>query len=537
MPPVTGGEAVVRSLAAHGVTTVFGIPGTHNLPIYAALDDYGIGHVLPRHEQGAGYAADGHARVTGRPGVVVTTTGPALLNAATAAAQAYSDSVPVLLVSPGMPLEHPGSWAGELHEVKDQSGAMDRIVASSHRVTSVAEIPAAVAAAFARMGDRRPRPVHLEVPLDLLEVRAEAVEVAPIGLAGDVAEATGVDKAAGELAGSERPGLIVGGGARTAGGEVRALAERLGAPVVTSTNGKGVLAEDHPLSVGAGLHHPSVRAFLSDCDRVVAIGTELAPADTWESLDLDGRLVRIDVDADQLLRPCSPRVAVLGRAQPALERILGRLSDPPGHPDGTARAQRWRRAHREDAAREGGPWLGLLDALHDGLGRDGIVVGDSAMVCYYGALSNLPRYTPASFLYPTGLGTLGYAVPAAVGAKLGRPDVDVVALSGDGGLMFTLAELAAAAQLELALPVVVVDNGGYGEIDRGMRERGQRSIGVDLAPADLPAAARALGCHGQDLDDLAALGPALAAALAADRPTLLRIPESATGAANWEETP
>jgi len=537
MPPVTGGEAVVRSLAAHGVTTVFGIPGTHNLPIYAALDDHGIDHVLPRHEQGAGYAADAYARVTGRPGVVVTTTGPALLNAATAAAQAYSDSVPVLLVSPGMPLDHPGSWSGELHEVKDQSGAMERIVASSHRVTSVAEIPGAVAAAFARMTDRRPRPVHLEVPLDLLEVTAEVADAAPVAVPAGLAEATAITAAADALADAARPGLVVGGGARAAAGAVRALAERLGAPVVTSTNGKGVLAEDHPLSIGAGLHHRSVRAFLADCDRVLAVGTELAPADTWEPLDLGDRLVRLDVDAEQLLRPRPPRVAVLGAARPALERILEQLAGPSAASDGHERAQRWRRAHREDAAREGGPWLGLLDVLHEALGRDAVVVGDSAMVCYYGALSNLPRYTPASFLYPTGLGTLGYAVPAAVGAKLGRPDVDVVALSGDGGLMFTLAELAAAAQLELALPVVVVDNGGYGEIDRGMRERGQRSIGVDLAPADLPAAARALGCHGQDLDDLAALGPALAAALAADRPTLLRIPESATGAANWEETP
>lgn len=160
MATMTGGEALIAALAAHGVDTIFGIPGTHNLSAYAAMKRHGIRHISPRHEQGAGYAADGYARSSGRPGVCLTTTGPAILNAASAALQAYSDSVPVLFVSPGMPLRHPGRGNGLLHEVKDQSGAMAAILGRSHRVTSVAEIPLAVAQAWTDLTGGRPRPAE-----------------------------------------------------------------------------------------------------------------------------------------------------------------------------------------------------------------------------------------------------------------------------------------------------------------------------------------------------------------------------------------
>ena len=531
MTTVTGGEALVAALAAHGVDTVFGIPGTHNLPVYAALDVHGIRHVSPRHEQGAGYAADGYARATGRPGVVVTTTGPAVLNAATALAQAYSDSVPVLLVSPGMPLAHPAAGNGELHEVKDQSGAMDRIVAASRRVTSVGEIPGAVAEAFATMTHGRPRPVHLEVPLDLLLAEDVAVEVAPIPPATPSPHPDALTATADALAEAERPVLLVGGGARGAAPQVRALAHHIGAPVVASTNGKGTLPEDDVLSVGAGLHLAAVRELVADSDVAVAVGTELAPADVWEPLGLDDRVIRVDIDPTQAARNARPRIALVGDAAEVLTVLLDRLgaSSPPGPVSDKAatRAAAWRERHHTEAADQGATWLGLCDVLADHVGRDGLVVGDSTMACYYGALANLPLHTPASLLYPTGLGTLGYAVPAATGAALGRPDLPVVALSGDGGLMFTVAELAAAAEAGVSLPVVVVDNGGYGEIEREMRARDQAAIGVALGAPDLPAAARAFGCHGHDLVDLDALREALAAARTAERPTLLRIPESA----------
>ncbi|MFA9431204.1 5-guanidino-2-oxopentanoate decarboxylase [Egicoccus sp. AB-alg2] len=531
MTTMTGGEAVVRALAAHGVDTAFGIPGTHNLAIYAHLSAYGIRHVSPRHEQGAGYAADGYARVAGRPGVAITTTGPAALNAAAAAAQSFSDSVPVLHVSPGLPLGHPGRGNGYLHEVKDQTRAMDAVTAYSHRVTAVAEIPGAVAEAFASMTAGRPRPVHLEVPLDLLETSGTVTDVEPVEIARSAAPPARIGDAARFLAPSQRPVVIVGGGARHAATHVRALAERLGAVVVATTNGKGTFDEAHPLSVGAGLHHPTIAALVEDADAVVAVGTELAPSDLWNGpLPLDGRLVRIDVDPGQVLRNARPHVGLVGDAAATLEALTAALAPAPDPSTAETRAARWRNRLHEDARVEGAAWVGLIEILARFLPADSVVAGDSAMVCYYGALTNLPRHRPASFLYPTGLGTLGYGLPAAIGAKLARPQADVLALLGDGGLMFTVAELAAAAQVGLPLAVVVVDNRGYGEIRREMLERDERPLGTELPTVDFPAVARGFGCHAHRITDLADLPQLLEAAFCTDRPTLLHVDEALAGA-------
>ncbi|MFB9763523.1 thiamine pyrophosphate-binding protein, partial [Nocardioides kongjuensis] len=216
MTTMTGGEALVASLAAHGVEVAFGIPGTHNLEIYKHLPAHGVRHVSTRHEQGAGYAADGYARTTGRVGVAIVTSGPALLNAATAVGQAYSDSIPVLVVSPGLPLRHPATGNGLLHETRDQQAAMAAVAAASLRPTSVAEIPTAVAQAFSIMTSGRPRPVHLEVPLDVLEESAEVALVAPVLAAPAPAPEASVAAAAAMLASATAPVVLVGGGARGA---------------------------------------------------------------------------------------------------------------------------------------------------------------------------------------------------------------------------------------------------------------------------------------------------------------------------------
>jgi thiamine pyrophosphate-dependent acetolactate synthase large subunit-like protein len=505
------------------VETVWGIPGTHNLEIYAHLPGAGIRHLSPRHEQGAGFAADGYARAGGRPGVCITTSGPAALNAATALGQAYSDSVPVLCVSAGMPLRHPGRGSGELHETKDQRGALDAIVAYSHRVTSVAEIPVAVAQAFAAMTGGRPRPVHLEIPIDVLSERAEAQIVPPLPLPEASPDPKALDAAVARLAGAERPAIVAGGGARRAAEEVRALAERLGAPVVCTINGKGVLAEDHPLSAGAGLERTVTRELIDESDVVLVVGSGLSPAEQWLGpLPLGGKVVRVDIDPTQAVATDVPAVAVIGDARAALDGLLSRLGDGRGD-DG--RAGRWRARHLEEARKLGARWLWILEGIAAAVGREGVVAGDSAMVCYRGAVAALPVYRPASFLYPTGYGTLGYGLPAAIGAKVARPDARVLALLGDGGIMFTIAELAAAAQLRLALPVVVVDNAGYGEIRNEMAERDDPVHAVDLDRLDFAALGRALGCHGVFAGDRDALDDALERAFAAERPTVVHVPE------------
>jgi len=520
---VTGGRALVAALVAHGVDTVFGIPGTHNLEIYRHLAEFSVRHIGVRHEQGAGYAADGYARVSGRPGVAVVTTGPAVLNAAAAVGQAWSDSVPLLLVSPGVPLRHPALGNGLLHETRDQSAALAHIAAYSHRVTSIAEIPVAVAQAFATMTAGRPRPVHLEVPLDLLLEEGTAPVVVPVSVSPPAPSEAQVADAAGRLRKAERPAIIVGGGARGAVEPVRDLAERLGAPVVTTTNGKGVLAEDHPLAIGAGIHLPAVRALVEESDVVLVIGSELAPSDLWNGpLPLAGKLIRIDIDAAAVITNAIPDIAVVGDAAVVTQALCRRLGSRAADPS-ASRATVHRGQKRLQAAAEGAEWLELIYAFAAALPRDAIVAADSAMVCYYGALANLTVHRPSGFLYPTGYGTLGYGLPAAIGAKVALPDAPVAALLGDGGVMFTVAELASAASQRIPLPVVIVDNGGYGEIRNEMVDRADPVHAVDLESPDFAALARSLGCIGVTPVDPDGLTTAVDKAFAADRPTVIHV--------------
>jgi thiamine pyrophosphate-dependent acetolactate synthase large subunit-like protein len=518
---MTGGEAVVRALRAGGAELVFGIPGTHTLPIHRHLTANGIRHVTPRHEQGGGYAADGYARVSGRAGVVVATSGPGVINAATPAATAYADSVPMLVVSPAMPTGVEGRDTGYLHEGKDQRGAMEALVSWSHRAGSPGDAAAAIAAAFEHFAAGRPRPVHVEVPVDVLgareEIRVRAPRPAPAPL-----DEQALERAASLLAGAERPAIVLGGGARGAAEAATRLAERLGAPVVTTVNGKGVVSERHPLSLGAQLRLPATQRFLAARDVVLAVGTELGESDLWgPPLRLDGRLIRVDVDAAQLHKNARADVALAGDARAALEGLLDALPARAGAHEDLASV---RAAIRAEALADGEPFLPLAAALDEALGRDGILSGDSTMASYYGAVHFVPMDASRRWIYPTGYATLGYALPAAIGAKLAAPARPVIALVGDGGLLFTVAELATAAELGIPLPVLVPNNGGYGEIRAQMAAEEIEPIGVDLRVPDLPALGRAFGGEGLRVDDPARLAPALREALERPGPTIIEVP-------------
>jgi 5-guanidino-2-oxopentanoate decarboxylase len=520
---MTGGEAVARALRACGVDLLFGIPGTHTLPIHRHLTACGIRHVTPRHEQGGGYAADGYARVSGRPGVVLTTSGPGLMNAATPAATAYADSVPMLVVSPSMPTGVEGRDTGFLHESKSQGAAMDALVAWSRRAGSPAEAATAIRDAFEHFGAGRPRPVHVEVPVDVLEAvgDADTARGAPPA-APAVLDERAVERAAAALSAAERPGLVLGGGARGAAAIATRLAERLGAGVVTTVNGKGVVSERHPLSLGASIRLRAAQRWLADCDVVLAVGTELGESDLWgPPLQLGGRLVRVDVDPGQLHKNAAADVAIAGDAAAVLELLL---EGTPAHARAANDLEPARTAIREEALRDGAPWLDLVDAIGDALGEDGILSGDSTMASYYGAVHFLPMDAARRFVYPTGYATLGYALPAAIGAKLAAPERPVIALVGDGGLLFTVAELATAAELGIPLPVVVPNNRGYGEIRDQMEEAGIEPVGVDLRVPDLALLGEAFGGAGVRVDEPAGLRRELAAALARPGPTVIEVP-------------
>ncbi len=503
---MTGGEAVVRALAAAGVELVFGIPGTHTLPIHRHLAAAGIRHVTPRHEQGGGYAADGYARVSGRPGVVLATSGPGVVNAATPAATAWADSVPMLVVAPAMASDVEGRDTGNLHESRDQHGALASLVARSWRARTPSAAAEAVTAAFEGFASERPRPAYVDVPLEALSAEEDvAVRVpAPHARPGpDVGEAAAL------LAGAERPVLVLGGGARGAGD----VATALGIPVLTTVNGKGIVDERHPLSLGASLRLPAAKEWLRERDVVVAVGTELGESDLWgPPLELDGRLIRIDIDPGQLDKNAPADVRVLGDARAALAGLPARSATD---------LRQVREEITAEALADGAPYADLCAALDEALGEDGILAGDSTMAAYYGAVHLLPMDARRRFIYPTGYATLGYSVPAAIGAKLAAPDRPVIALVGDGGLLFTVGELATAAELGIPLPVVVANNGGYGEIRDQMDEAGIGRVGVDLQVPDLVKLGEAFG--GAGVRDPADLAGALREALGRPGPSIIEI--------------
>ncbi|MDN6745403.1 MAG: acetolactate synthase, partial [Brevibacterium sp.] len=307
-----GGRAVIATLAAHGVDTIFGIPGTHNLEFYRHLSEFGIRAVTPRHEQGAGYGADGYFLVSGKPGVIITTSGPGLTNVITAAATAYAESRPMLILSPGVPTGLERADVGMLHETKDSSGALNRLLVSSQRTRTAEGAAQAVAEAFAMFSSSRPGPVHIEVPLDVLEGAWNGSVPTPFSGRRPGLDPRVVSRAAEAVRAAKRPLIVAGGGARRASGEVRAFAELLDAPVATTANGKGIVSETHRLSLGSNVRFPSVQAESAAADVLVVLGSELADSDLWGGLigaqtaagvrdsDSNQVVIRCDIDPDQL---------------------------------------------------------------------------------------------------------------------------------------------------------------------------------------------------------------------------------------------
>lgn len=520
----TGGAAVIDSLCAHGVRDVFGIPGTHNLELYRYLPESGIKHVVTRHEQGAGYAADGYARVSGRPGVIITTSGPGITNAITALATSYADSIPVLAISPGPPRGQVGADVGWLHEAKNQQAALEAVCARSIRVEYADEIPEVIASIFEQFVTSRPRPVHLEIPVDVLEGKWARRDIpvrtlpAPVGPGSST-----IDSIVAALDSARRPMLIAGGGARSAAEQVRELAD-YGIRVLTTVNGKGILDENHASALGAGIRLPEALRLLNEADVLIVVGSELGDSDLWGGVVAPGEIgrrivIRIDLDPAQMHKNVVADIAVVGDSAVVLMQLLDVLRDKGFASLDVDPADRQSVAAGADA--DAGPWAEIQRALAAALPSDTVVAGDSSQVTYYGTVHYWP-FTPANrLLYPTGYATLGYGLPAAIGAKVADPARAVVAVIGDGAAMFSIQELITATELGLPIPIVIVDNGGYAEIREQMVARGIKTQAVDLYRPDIPALATAIGAIGVIADSAEDIARRALVALSADRPTVI----------------
>ena len=522
----TVGGFVIRLLEAYGVDIVFGMPGVHTLELYRGLEGASIRHVLVRHEQGAGFAADGYARVTGKPGVCLLISGPGVTNAATPMGQAYSDSVPMIVISSTCSSDSLGRGWGTLHEVTDQRAASAPLTAFSRTAFSAEDVSDAMSQAFAVFSAGRPRPVHIEIPIDVLARSCNLKPAAAEPAAPPAATEDEIGQAAGMLGGSESPVLVVGGGARRAGPAIAGIAEKCGAAILTTVAAKGCVPDAHPLHLGCMLSCPEARALLRDADVVLALGTELAETDSWvERLDFGGRLIRVDIDPAKLTDVYPAALAICADAGATAARIAAALG--PGRP-GSRRAEAEARIARVRsqildhpdalAARH----QAVLDALRQALPEDAVVVTDMTQIAYTGHLS-YPVSRPGCWLHPNGYGTLGYALPAAIGAKLGAPARPVVALVGDAGLLFTVQELATAVDEGLCLPILLWNNDGLGQIRDDMIAQGIAEIGVSPRNPDYIALARAFGCRTAAPGGPEELRPALEDALAHSGPTLIEM--------------
>ncbi|WP_336651562.1 MULTISPECIES: thiamine pyrophosphate-dependent enzyme [unclassified Leucobacter] len=521
IPKRTTGWVVMETLRGYGIDTVFGIPGTHNLELYRPLGALGIRPVTTRHEQGAGYGADGWSLQTGLPGVVITTSGPGLLNALSAAGTAYCESRPMILISPGPARGAEFADIGTLHETKDQLGAASAIVEWGRRAHSAEEAVAAIHDAFELFATTRPRPVYLEIPLDVLEAETAmpATATAPRKHAATAApEAESVTSAAALLAGAAQPVILAGGGSRGATEQLRALAERIAAPVVTTLNAKGALDEQHPLAVGSNLRLAAGRRIAQEADVLLIVGSKLGEAELWvPRLEAEGTVIRVDLLSSQIDKNQTAQVGLVGDAAATLDAILRALPEGEAGADRTERATARVResiaAARAESAELSAENTALAECITAALPQHAIVATDSSQIAYWGLLNALRVSEPNSTPYMATYATLGYGLPAALGSRIAAPHRPAFVVTGDGALMFSMNEFITVIEQGEDVTVVVVDNGGYAEIKQNEVDAGIAPVGVDLAQPDWVAVAAAFGGRGRRAATPGELADAAAAAV------------------------
>lgn len=496
------GYAILATLKNYGIDTIFGIPGTHNLEFYRHLPELNIKPVTTRHEQGASYGADGWSQVRGLPGVVITTSGPGLLNSLSGAATAYAESRPMIILSPGRPVGQEYRDIGALHETKNPTGAVNSIVEFSRRVNSAEEAVDIIHTAFRSFAHTRPRPIHIEVPLDVLERETDIddalLQARPIGKP-QPAPLEDVQEAAKLLAASKHPVIVAGGGSIPAAADLLTLAELLEAPVITSINGKGAIPEKHRLSLGADLRLSAAHEFCRSADAMLIIGSKIGEAELWDGdIRPAGPVIRIDIERSQMLTNITPDIELPGNSKAVVPQLLKALEE-----EGVTEESREVRDLQsvfdalDNEGRALAPELAALnEKIMDILPENTIISGDSSQVTYMGTTTFYRAPRPNSLLYMATYATLGYGLPAAVGAKIAAPERPVVCLLGDGALMFAIQELMTAVEQNLDLPIICVDNGGYGEIRQNERDRGIAPIAVNLVQPNWVQLAEGFGALG-----------------------------------------
>lgn len=524
MTKQTVGEALVAELKQRGVSCVFGIPGVHTVELYRGLAASGIQHVTPRHEQGAGFMADGYARVSGKPGVAFVITGPGLTNTLTPMAQARADSVPMLVVSGVNEKSTLNKFLGHLHELPDQHALAKTVALVSEHVDQPSDLSAALDRTFAPYSVGRPGPTHIQIPLDVAGLVAESALTSE-DYPHQALDRDLIQQAADRLSAARKVVILAGGGAKTTGEGLQTLAERLDAPVVQTVNARGLM-HGHPLTVPASPSLKTVRALIEEADCVLALGTELGPTDydmyaTGDMASMSG-LIRVDICPDQLTRH-EAAIAIEGRTDQVVSSLLSALPGKSNQRDGMDRAERTRAAAFEEIGSDYRAQVGILAAMRAAVPK-ALMVGDSTQPIYAGNLYYDHDRPGGWFNAATGYGALGYGIPSAIGAAIADPEASVICIAGDGGAQFSLPEIMAAVDQNLRITFVLWNNHGYGEIATSMEGVGVEVIGCDPTPPDFAATAASFGVpYKRVRQDPTAVAAALAEADAQNGPSILEI--------------
>ena len=525
MPQMTGGQALAKQLYREGVRVIFGLPGVQ---LYHALDalaqETGIKFITTRHEQATAYMADGYSRSGDDIGTALVVPGPGLQNASAAIGTAYAASSPIMVVAGQVERDMIGSDRGVLHEVNDQLDTIRPVTKWAQRILDPRDVPEAVHEAFYQLKSGRPRPVEIEIPPETLADVAEIELLEPVNYQRQAASADSIQEGARIVANAKNPLIYAGGGVNLSGANdaLLALAEYLQAPVIETAEGKGAISDRHYLSLGVPRRVDPYHDRMTEHDVILAVGTRIQTPQILRGQ----RVVQIDIDEAELGRNYENTFGIAGDAKMTLEELLKAVSViKPATESRQAEIEEMREEFfGEERVLE--PLHSLSNAVRAAMPDDGILVAGMTQVGYY-SRTRFPVYKPKTYLTSSYFGNLGFAYPCALGAKVANPDKAVVAVSGDGGFMYNVQELATAVMYGINAVVVVFNDNAFGNVRRDQTDRFEgRVYGSELHNPDFVKLAESFGARGvrvgeENADELQA---ALEEALDLDAPTLIEVP-------------
>jgi acetolactate synthase-1/2/3 large subunit len=524
---MSGGDAIIRAAVANGMQTIFGLPGAQIYPLFDALHRSGTQLIVPRHEQAAAYMAMGYAKSTGTTGVFTVVPGPGVLNTAAALCTAMGNCSPLVCLTGQVPSQFLGKRRGHLHELADQPATLGSIIKDAVRIVDPVDTSRIVNRAFRTARSGRPGPVSVEMCWDTMAADTDVlIEDGAEGCDQPEPDLDAINEAVAVLRSARKPMIMCGAGAQHAADEVRALATLLNAPVTAFRSGRGVVPEDHPLGVAA----VTARELWDDVDVLIGIGSRLEmPFIRWQNpLRYDAgpavgrRVIRIDIDADEMLR-FRPTVGVVADAAVACRLLVDKLK---GYtPDRERRTEiATAKATAQHLLQTIQPQMAYLEVIRRALPRDGFLVPELSQVGFATYTGAFPVLGPRTYVSEGFQGTLGFGFPTALGVKVAHPDKAVISITGDGGLLFGIQELATAAQYRIAVVTLVFNNNSYGNVLRDQQQQfGGRAVGSRLVNPDFVRLAESFDVAAYRVHSPKQLEPVLMQAIEAQTPALIEV--------------